>query len=68
MSTTEEQVYRCQNRTCGCEMRVTKPSLETDLNPRCCCGAEMKKPYTKPELRILQSKPEGPPSSKSHRE
>jgi hypothetical protein len=53
MSITEGQVYRCQNRVCGSEIVVTKASLEVSANPRCCCGAEMKKPYTPPVLRVL---------------
>jgi len=50
---TEGQVYRCQNRDCGCEIVVTKMPLETKTNPRCFCGAEMKKPYSPPVLRVL---------------
>jgi len=53
MSMAEGQAYRCQNRDCGCEVRVIKRSIESNLNPRCCCGAEMKKPYSKPVLRTL---------------
>jgi len=43
---TEPQVFLCQNRDCGCEIVVTKTPLETKANPRCFCGAEMKKPYS----------------------
>ncbi len=53
MSMIEGQVYRCQNRDCGCEVRVIKPSIESNSNPRCSCGAEMKKPYKTPVLRTL---------------
>ena len=46
------QRYLCQNRLCGCELEVTKASAaEIVQNPRCGCGAEMKKPYVKPQLR-----------------
>ncbi len=45
MSMTEGQVYRCQNHHCGCEITVVKPSTQTNANPMCCCGSEMKKPY-----------------------
>jgi predicted nucleic acid-binding Zn ribbon protein len=55
MSMTEGQIYRCQNRDCGSEVQVVKPSIEADANPRCCCGAEMKKPYKKPTARALSS-------------
>ncbi len=53
MSMSQRQVYRCQNPTCGCEIAVTKTSVETKANPRCFCGAKMKKPYSPPVLRIL---------------
>jgi hypothetical protein len=53
MSMTEGQIYRCQNRDCGGEVQVVKPSIEADANPRCCCGAEMKKPYQKPLARAV---------------
>jgi hypothetical protein len=52
---TESQLYRCRNRGCGCEIRVIKASIESNANPRCCCGAEMKRPYAKPVLRTLDS-------------
>jgi hypothetical protein len=55
MAMTEGQIYRCQNRTCSCEIKVLRTSLLALANPRCCCGAEMKKPYRKPALRILDS-------------
>ncbi len=50
---TEGQVYRCQNRACDCEIIVTKALLEASTNPKCCCGAEMKKPYSPPVFRTL---------------
>jgi hypothetical protein len=40
--------YVCQNRDCGAEIEVTKDSIKRDVNPRCCCGSEMKKPYSPP--------------------
>jgi len=53
MSMTEGQVYHCQNRVCDAEILVTKASREARANPRCGCGAEMKKPYSPPVLRKL---------------
>ncbi len=47
------QQYRCQNVQCRAEIEVKKASIEGSLNPRCCCGAEMKKVYSKPVLREL---------------
>ncbi len=67
MSMAEVQAYRCQNRDCGCEVRVIKPSIESKSNPRCSCGAEMKKPYNKPVLRALNSDIEVLASSKTNR-
>jgi hypothetical protein len=55
MHMTEGQIYRCLNRDCGCEIKVIRSSIESNANPRCCCGAEMKKPYKKPALRMLNS-------------
>ncbi len=56
MIMTEHQIFRCQNRSCGCEVRVIKSAIEGSSNPRCCCGGEMKKPYTAPVLREVTSK------------
>ncbi len=50
---TERQVFRCQNRDCGCEIIVIKAPVKTRSNPRCFCGAEMKKPYSPPVFRKL---------------
>lgn len=55
MVMTEGQVFRCQNRDCNCEIRVLRTSINASANPRCCCGAEMKKPYRKPAFRSLSS-------------
>lgn len=55
MSMIAGQIYRCKNRACGCEVKVIKMSTEATRNPRCCCGAEMKKPYSSPVLRELPS-------------
>jgi hypothetical protein len=55
MVMTKGQVFRCQNRDCGCEIRVLRTSINASAKPRCCCGAEMKKPYRKPVFRSLGS-------------
>jgi len=44
------QRYRCQKRKCAAEIQVTKDSTEGEFNVRCCCGSEMKKPYSQPVL------------------
>ena len=68
MSMTDGQMYRCQNRDCGCEVTVIKPSIESNTNPRCSCGWEMKKPYSKPVLRSLSPDVEFFASVKNNRE
>lgn len=47
------EYYRCENPGCRAEIEVKKDSSEAESNPRCCCGAEMKRPYTKPAIREL---------------
>ncbi len=47
------QRFRCQNRECSAEIEVTKDSVEGASNPKCCCGAKMKKVYSKPVLRTF---------------
>lgn len=49
------QAYRCQNVDCRAEIEVKKASIEGPANPRCCCGAEMKKVYSPPVLRELDN-------------
>ncbi|MGH9477137.1 MAG: hypothetical protein ACRD1C_12510 [Terriglobales bacterium] len=37
--------YACSNPQCGCEIEVTRsaqPGAGGALNPRCCCGREMR--------------------------
>ena len=52
------QRLRCQNRQCGAEIQITRDSAEGESNPRCCCGAEMKKLWTTPTLSRLDETPE----------
>jgi hypothetical protein len=45
------QRFHCQNAQCGCQMEVIKESATNDTsNPRCGCGAAMKKAYVKPTV------------------
>jgi hypothetical protein len=67
MAMNESQIYRCQNRSCSCEVRVLRTSIQARANPRCCCGAEMKKPYRKPAWRTLSSDTEVLTFSRSNR-
>lgn len=53
MQLLKGQTYRCQNRQCGAEIVIAEQSIEGETNPRCCCGTEMKKPYSPPVLRRL---------------
>jgi len=52
------QIYHCVNSQCGAEIQVIDDSVEGVSNPRCCCGAEMKKQYETPTLRRLDPTPE----------
>lgn len=52
------QMYRCQNRICGAEVRVERGSIDGSYSPTCCCGAVMKKPYEPPTLRKIKPTPE----------
>ncbi len=49
----EGQVYRCQNHACAAEIKITKASRCGEFNFRCCCGSVMKKPYSKPVLKVI---------------
>lgn len=46
MALHKGEVNRCPDPACGCEIQVTKgvnPGGGGDLDPRCCCGKDMKK-------------------------
>jgi len=47
---SEGRIYRCQNPVCRQEIRLRTVSVELKANPRCPCGAEMKKLYKRPAL------------------
>jgi len=47
------ELYCCQTPHCRSEIRLMKASIKAAVNPRCSCGAEMKKPYIKPVVRQL---------------
>ena len=53
MTTRKGQQYRCQHPNCRDEIEVTKSSREEEPNPRCQCGATMKKVYSRPVFREL---------------
>lgn len=52
------QLYRCQNPSCGGEIRVEKATIDGFSSPICCCGAEMIRPYEPPAMRRVQATPE----------
>ncbi len=48
--------WRCQNPACRSEILVTASSEVVDgKNPRCSCGRPMKKPYVRPEMKMVPS-------------
>lgn len=49
----EGQVYRCQNQACAAEIKITKASHGGEFNFKCRCGTVMKKPYSKPVLKVI---------------
>ncbi len=54
MRLRERERWRCTNPDCRSEIVVTKTArLEGGTNPRCSCGAAMKKPYQSPALTTI---------------
>ena len=45
--------WHCTNPDCNCEVLVESPGRIQGRNPRCACGAIMKKPYASPHLHYL---------------
>ena len=50
MRMKSEDRWHCTNPACGCEVLVAS---EDGKNPRCSCGAAMKKRYVSPVLTYL---------------
>jgi len=48
-----EDHWHCTNSACGCEVRVQNQAIADGTNPRCSCGAVMKKRYASPALTYL---------------
>ena len=46
--------WHCTNPACGCEVSVENSASEDGKNPRCSCGAAMKKMYVSPVLTYLE--------------
>lgn len=45
--------WHCTNPACGCQVLVESGGNEDGKNPRCSCGAAMKKRYVSPVLSYL---------------
>ena len=45
--------WHCTNSACHLEVVVDSPGAIEGTNPRCACGAIMKKEYTSPVFRYL---------------
>jgi len=45
--------WHCTNPAFGCEVLVESAAREEGKNPRCSCGAAMKKKYAPPVLTYL---------------
>ena len=48
-----EDRWHCINPACGCEVLVASGGSENGKNPRCACGAAMKKRYVSPAVTYL---------------
>ena len=48
-----EDRWQCTNPACGCEVLVESGASAEGKNPRCSCGAAMKKKYASPALTYL---------------
>jgi hypothetical protein len=54
MRTKLEDRWQCTNPACGCEVLVERGGSKDGKNPRCACGAAMKKRYVSPVLTYLE--------------
>ena len=48
-----EDRWHCTNPACGCEVLVERGASQDGKNPRCACGATMKKRYVSPVFTYL---------------
>jgi len=55
MRMTSADRWLCSNPACGCQVLVETAATAEGTNPRCSCGAKMKKKYTLPALAYLES-------------
>ena len=46
--------WHCTNPGCGCLVSVENSGSQEGKNPRCSCGAAMKKIYVSPALTYLE--------------
>jgi len=53
MRMKSEDRWHCINPACGCEVLVASGGSEDGKNPRCSCGAAMKKRYVSPVVTYL---------------
>jgi hypothetical protein len=61
----ERQTYRCDS--CNCEAKFIRSSADDRTNPRCKCGAQMKKFYSKPAVRRMSAEIETIAVAKTNR-
>jgi hypothetical protein len=54
MCMKSEDRWHCTNPACGCEVLVERSGSADGKNPRCSCGATMKKRYVSPALTYLE--------------
>lgn len=54
MLTKTADRWHCTNPNCGCEVLLESGGEVRVGNPRCACGAPMKKKYVSPALSYLE--------------
>ncbi len=54
MSLRTADRWHCCNPDCGCEVSVESVGEVQGSNPRCACGAPMKKKYVPPAFSYLE--------------
>ncbi len=50
LSARKGQRFHCQNSQCDGEIQITREPAVNIANPRCVCGAEMKRLYVPPTI------------------
>lgn len=56
MRMREAERWHCMDANCGCQIIVSVgANIEGRHSPRCCCGTAMKKTYSSPMIRVIET-------------